>query len=202
MNLKNELAERFSELGIRETVIQSINFYLSLLNEHDTATYEHSCRVGLLASRIADYEGLELKPSLYAGLLHDIGKIFVDNTILRKLEITSEEYETIKKHVIHSYEMLCEDYPFSAEIVVRHHQFSEEPYPKELPTGRFSKEANEVIEKHARIVSIADFFDALTTRAPKYAVDLNDPRAIKHLMISQNPTQKELIERLYNAEIL
>jgi HD-GYP domain-containing protein (c-di-GMP phosphodiesterase class II) len=107
-----------------------------------------------------------LKRLYRASPLHDIGKISIDDAILRKPGwLTPEEYEEIKKHTVVGHEILelasknlpYADYlPMAAKIARHHHErFDGSGYPDGL--------AGQDIPLSARIVSVADVFDAITS---------------------------------------
>ncbi len=95
----------------------------------------------------------------FAGLLHDIGKIKLNQEILYKRDkLTIEEYEHVKRHVLLGVELL-KKYNFSGEIiniVEQHHEREDGTgYPKELKINEICIEA--------RILKIVDVYDALTS---------------------------------------
>ncbi len=125
----------------------------------------HSRRVALYAKGIAKEMGLppETVEKIYwAGLLHDYGKISVPDEILRKADkLTDEEYEQIKRHALMTYRILSRIH-FSREmrdiplIASEHHErWDGKGYP-------FGKKDDQ-IPLGARIIAVADVFDALTS---------------------------------------
>lgn len=122
--------------------------------------------------RLADYSSeisiaLELSPHIstvvrYGALLHDIGKIGIPDAILHKADTLSpEEFDVIKQHPVFG-ERICRPLRFGAEVgpIVRNHheQWNGTGYPDGL--------VGEAIPLGARIVAIADAFDAMTTDRP------------------------------------
>lgn len=95
-----------------------------------------------------------------AALLHDIGKIAVPADILHKSRLTEEEFKEIKNHTLYGYKILsCSDDPFlkvAADIAKEHHE-------RVNGTGYMGLVGAE-ISLAARIVSVADVFDALTSK--------------------------------------
>ncbi len=95
----------------------------------------------------------------FGAILHDIGKIFIQESILTKSgPLTDEEWKEIKLHPVTGAEMIKDiSYLTSARPVVRHHheRWDGGGYPDRL--------AGETIPLEARIVSVADSFDAMTT---------------------------------------
>ncbi len=128
-------------------------------------TKGHSVRVVKSAEKIAENMGLgesHRKSLSLAGILHDIGKIGVHAPLLEKTgELTREEFEIIKKHpvlgsaILNNIEQLREIAP-----AVKHHheKFDGSGYPDGLK--------GEEIPLHARILHVADSFDAMTTIRP------------------------------------
>ena len=135
------------------------------INSRDPYTGGHTRRVGQYALQLAEALNLSAKEKedlRLAAILHDIGKIGIDNAILRKGGVFSpEEKEIIKKHPEIGANIL-EHVDEMGEVIkgVRHHHewFDGSGYPAGLK--------KEDIPLAARIISIADVFDALTTDRP------------------------------------
>jgi putative nucleotidyltransferase with HDIG domain len=131
----------------------------------DTYTIGHSQRVANYALAIAkklDLRIEERKAILLASFLHDFGKINVENHILEKPgKLTEEEFEVIKKHPLWGIERLSDvNFPWEVKPLILHHQ------EKWDGTGYPIGLAGEKIPLGARIIAVADFFDALTTDRP------------------------------------
>lgn len=134
------------------------------IDARDDLTAGHSARVGRYSSAIAKYMGWasdERKRLYYAGLLHDYGKIGTREAILCKPgKLTPEEYEHIKEHPGHTMRILSQihfteemqDLPLIASS--HHEKMDGTGYPYGLVA--------EQIPLGSRIISVADFFDALT----------------------------------------
>lgn len=136
------------------------------LSAHDYYTYNHSVDVAVysivIAKKIYGSENREiLIQAGLGGLLHDIGKRRIDiNIINKKGALTAEEWAEIKNHPGYGMEALRELQSVPEEskcIVHQHHEnYDGTGYPNGL--------AGEQINKLARVVAIADVFDALTTK--------------------------------------
>jgi len=134
------------------------------LSSHDYYTYNHCVDVAVysivLAKKIFGEDKNLLMTAGLGGLLHDIGKRKISLTIInKKSALTPEEWDEIKRHPTYGKEFLesIPSVPNEAQrIVVEHHEnFDGTGYPVGLK--------GEDIHKMARVVSIADVFDALTT---------------------------------------
>ena len=136
---------------------------LTEVRSTDNYTFEHSVNVCILAmilGKALGYSKKNLKKIGLGALLHDIGKVGVDEEILKKSKgLTDLEYEEIKRHTTKGYELvksldlLCED---SRRIIRDHHEWvNGKGYPKGLK--------DQAIHPFARIVAICDQFDALST---------------------------------------
>jgi len=143
-----------------------LNTILTLANAidaRDPYTYRHSNNVTKYAIRIAQEMRLpkqEIENIRYAGLLHDIGKIGIKDGILIKSEkLTEEEYAEIKLHPLKGEEII-KSLPFLHKVtkIIRHHheRFDGKGYPDCI--------MGENIELGARILALADAFDAMTTK--------------------------------------
>lgn len=129
----------------------------------DDYTFSHSVNVCILSLIIGiglGYSGDRLRELGVGSILHDIGKVMVPNDILKKpYQLTSEEFEEIKKHTYYGYEILKNTSGISmtaSYIALEHHErIDRSGYPYQL------KDDN--IHKAARIVAVSDVYDALTS---------------------------------------
>ncbi len=158
---RNRLLER----ELQDTFTSIVRSLISLLAAKDPYTGEHSGALLLMAEQLArqcelsDDEIFDVK---VAALLHDIGKIGVPESILRKPErLTPEEKNEMDKHVIYGYRAL-ENMPKLSrvrEMVYHHHEWWDGGgYPNHLQ--------GEQIHLGGRIVSVVDAFDAMTSDRP------------------------------------
>ena len=137
----------------------------SSIDAKDPYTCGHSDRVARVAVRLAQELGCDQKTveTIYlSGLLHDIGKIGIDDSVLRKPgKLTDEEYEHIKTHVRIGHRILLDLKKLDdvLPVVLYHHEsWDGSGYPGRL-TG-------EEIPLPARIVAVADAFDAMGSDRP------------------------------------
>lgn len=128
-------------------------------------TRGHSDRVTRFSGEIARILGLpedEVERIRVGGLIHDIGKIVIDEEILNKpTALTQAEYEIMKTHARHGYELL-KGIPQLEEILpglqFHHERLNGEGYPHGI--------AGDEIPMIARVITVADSFDAATTVRP------------------------------------
>lgn len=132
------------------------------LRHYDDSTYAHSMNVGLLCNVFADWLELgeeEKKTLTVAGILHDIGKTRVPLEIIQKpAKLSEEEYQIIKKHTEYGFAILTEnklDYHIRYTALQHHERMDGSGYPLGL--------AGNHIDEYARIVSIIDVYDAMTS---------------------------------------
>jgi HD-GYP domain-containing protein (c-di-GMP phosphodiesterase class II) len=153
--------------------IDSLRSLIGNLSFHDFYTYDHSINVSMYCIQI--YKAInpkatrkELTHAGLGGLLHDLGKIKIPTNILNNPGgLSEEDYQTIKKHPDFGLELLlgghCEvnsdiDLKIIARVVHEHHEnFDGTGYPKKL-------KGKDEIHLLARVCTIADFFDAITTK--------------------------------------
>ena len=136
------------------------------LQNYDDYTYKHCLRVAMLSTGIANELHLshdDIKEVILAALLHDIGKSNIDHEIIVKPgRLTDEEFDKIKKHPYIGYHILKQSGGYSANVLsgVLFHQekFDGTGYPTGL--------AGKKIPLVARILTVADVFDALTSNRP------------------------------------
>jgi putative nucleotidyltransferase with HDIG domain len=132
------------------------------IDAKDEYTRGHSIRVAKYSKMIAERMGLapeQCEDIYYMGLLHDIGKIGVPNEIINKpTKLTDEEYGVIKTHPATGYDILAEikSRPDLATGARWHHErYDGKGYPDHM-TG-------EEIPLEARIIAVADSYDAMTS---------------------------------------
>lgn len=128
----------------------------------DDHTYTHSVNVSLLCNVFGqwlEFDKEKLKNITVAGLIHDIGKTKVDSKILNKPgKLTAEEFEEIKKHTIYGFRMIEKhdiDNDIKLAVLMHHEKYDGSGYP----TGIRANQINDF----AKIVSIADIYDAMTS---------------------------------------
>ena len=149
----------------REFMFKMVQALVSAIDAKDPYTCGHSARVALIARRIAEEMGLseeECDQVYMAGLLHDVGKIGVaDRVLLKPGRLTDEEFNEIKKHPSVGYRILrhLKKLSFALPGVLYHHErIDGRGYPEGLK-GRD-------IPLIARIIAVADSFDAMASNRP------------------------------------
>jgi len=132
------------------------------LETRDSETHGHSERVVSYSLRLGREYGLnseEMKALEFGSLLHDIGKIGVPDSILRKpAKLTEEEWVRMREHPVHGQQILrgIEFLQGAARVVAQHHEkWDGTGYPLGLRA--------EDIDINARIFAVADAFDAITS---------------------------------------
>jgi putative nucleotidyltransferase with HDIG domain len=144
---------------------QGILLILSQFISKDKYTQNHSFRVSVYATRMASQMGFstqEIEDVRAAALLHDLGKLEVSREILYKAaRLTAEEYDHVKKHVEYGVEMLQPvGGPLSRviPIILCHHD--------KFDGKGYHPNQGEEIPLAARILSVADAYDAMTSDRP------------------------------------
>ena len=205
-NSEEQLEGMFIELRINKTNQDSVMNHLNILKRKDKDSYEHSIRTGILLTKIAKHMHLNKKASFYSGTLHDIGKILIDPEILKKTEnFTEKDMKEMKKHPMYTYQILRGVHEYSAVIALRHHKFQENAYPKIVPNFKipFSKNSEVWINTYARLLCLADSYDAMTTRindkfGEKRKLTQNE---VKSILLEKNKDIGYLIEDFYDNKI-
>ncbi len=128
-----------------------------------TFTHGHSSRVAEYSKKIAELAGKseeECNEIYYAALLHDVGNIGIDSDIINKDgKLTQEEYAAIKEHPTKGDKILrsISDYPYLNIGAKYHHErYDGKGYPEGLK--------GEDIPEYARIIAVADAYDAMTSK--------------------------------------
>ncbi|HKA08793.1 MAG TPA: HD domain-containing phosphohydrolase [Gemmataceae bacterium] len=149
----------------RQLFLQTITALASAIEMRDAYTGGHTARVTAYSVLVAEELGLSIKEvdQLRTGCpLHDIGKIVVDDEILRKPDkLTEEEFEIMKSHTTRGDDILkgISEMKEIRPIVRSHHErWDGMGYPDGL--------SGDAIPMLARVVGVADSFDAMTTRRP------------------------------------
>lgn len=145
---------------------QTIDSLIAAAAERDQIAQNHSERVRRYASAIAEeLDGIsaeEVRNIGYAASLHDIGKVAISSKILNKLgRLTEEEFQVMRAHSVAAVRILEKiDGLHGAIPIIRHHheRYDGEGYPDGL--------AGEKIPLGARIVSVAETYDILTSDVP------------------------------------
>ena len=163
------------------------------LRSYDDYTYRHSVNVAVISTIIGmnlEFNKIRLSELCVAAILHDIGKLQVEPDILNKKgRLTEEEYEIVKNHPTYGYEMINQRLDLSsgtkAAILLHHENEDGSGYPKGL--------CREQIYVYAKIIHVADVFDALTSKRP-YKPAYARSEAVEYLMGS--------CDRLFNREVV
>lgn len=186
VDLEDKVRERTQEL--EKSHVEIVDRLARAGEYRDDDTGQHTRRVGELSARIATELGLPrhtVRLIRMAALLHDLGKIGVpDSILLKKGKLTVEEFREMKKHCQVGASILAEGnsklLQMAERIAAAHHErFDGTGYPNGLKGDHIPIEA--------RIVAVADVFDALTSERPyKKAWD---KEAAKAEIISQSGRQ-------------
>jgi len=148
-----------------EILLEALRAIISTLEEKDPYTHGHSIRVAEYAVALADQIGLseiEIREVELSALLHDIGKIGIpDHVLLKPARLTRAEFEIMKSHPVRSariLEKISALHNLIPGIEYHHERFDGLGYPEGLK--------GEAIPLYARIILIADTFDAMTSTRP------------------------------------
>ncbi len=185
----SELAETFNQMAShieeyverlklaaeenRELFLGSIRMLAAAIDEKDPYTRGHSGRVAKYALIIGDSLGMtaeELDRLRISALLHDVGKIGVDDRVLKKPgKLTDEEFDLMKQHTIKGANIMrgvAQLKDMLPGIELHHERMDGEGYPYGLHGPQ--------IPLMARVIAVADTLDAITTNRPyQSAMDLN-----------------------------
>lgn len=147
---------------LRETSVNMVRALVNAVDQKDSYTSGHSVRVGYYATLLGQSLGFEENDQemlRWSALLHDVGKIGIRDDVLNKTgKLSPDEWNHMKEHPVRSHEVLQEVPQLTKALdgVLHHHEhFDGSGYPEGL--------AGEEIPLQARIIQIADIFDALTS---------------------------------------
>ena len=147
---------------LRDSSMDTVRTLVTAVDQKDPYTSGHSNRVGYYAKLLAaelGFDAEQLRTLEWSALLHDVGKIGIRDDVLKKCgRLTKAEFEHIKEHPLRGYDVLKHN-PHMQDLldgVLHHHErFDGKGYPGGL--------LGEDIPLQARIIQVADIFDALTT---------------------------------------
>lgn len=132
------------------------------IRDYDDATFTHSVNVSIICSIFAEWLKLSKEDTnilRLSGLFHDIGKMNIPNEILlKKDKYTEEEYRIMQTHVTEGYEILKDlpiDYRMKLSALQHHERCDGSGYPNGIKGGK--------INSFAKIIAIADVYDAMTS---------------------------------------
>ena len=170
-NLMTDQVERYindlhsSVAENRALFLGTVKSLAAAIDGKDPYTRGHSERVARFSMAIAERLGLpdeEIEKIRVSALLHDVGKIGIDDSVLKKpAALTDEEYEIMKTHPQKGYKIMSQIpgiTEFLPGMYMHHEMVNGEGYPQGLK--------GDEIPLQALIVSVADTFDAMTTDRP------------------------------------
>lgn len=162
-----------------EVLLEALRAIISSLEEKDSYTHGHSIRVAEFSVYLAEESGLsevEIREVELCALLHDIGKIGIpDNVLLKPARLTRAEFEIMKSHPVRSGRILEKISALRNLIpgILHHHErFDGLGYPDGMK--------GEDIPLYARMILIADTYDAMTSTRP-YRLALDKQVAFEEL---------------------
>jgi putative nucleotidyltransferase with HDIG domain len=167
-------------IEMREMFTQTIGALAEAVDKRDPFTSKHSKNVQLIAvdiGRVMRVSEAELEALEWGGLLHDVGKIGVsDDVLLKKERLTREERMKMNAHPVKGAEIIAPVKKLAPELpIIRHHHewYNGSGYPDRL--------IGDEIPKLARILHVADAFEAMTAARPYRMTPLTREQAIGEL---------------------
>ncbi|MEO7540214.1 MAG: HD domain-containing phosphohydrolase [Pyrinomonadaceae bacterium] len=182
----------------RELFVGTVKALAAAIDGKDKYTRGHSERVSRISVAIGKRMGMpddELETLRISALLHDVGKIAIDDSILKKPgALTDAEFEIMKTHPQRGYKIMSQIpamKDFLPGMYMHHEMVNGKGYPQAL-TG-------DQIPLQAKIVSVADTFDAMTIDRP-YSKGMDLPSALERLRaLVDTRYQSEVVEALIDA---
>ncbi len=173
------LSRLLSSAIFENNLMECLSIILHAIKTKDITTYWHSLRVAQFADKIAsalDYKTLDRKKVILTALLHDVGKLGIDDAVLTKPGILdNEEWKEMKGHPnigANIVKMLPKLMPISRYIRLHHERYDGNGYPDKLRKTD--------IPLVSRVISVADAYDAMTHKRP-YRTPLSKRQALAEL---------------------
>jgi hypothetical protein len=170
--------QRFVE--VREMFTETVRSLAEAVDKRDTFTSGHSHRVQSIAmdiGRVMKVSDDDLEALEWGGLLHDIGKIGVpDSVLLKQARLTSQERAAMNAHPALGAEIIAPVHRLAPELpIIRHHHewFNGSGYPDRL--------VGDDIPRLARILHVADAFEAMISARPYRMTPLTPTQALAEL---------------------
>ncbi len=180
---------------------EAIAVDIDALKVSDEYTFKHSVDVASIAMIIARQSGMSDKEVCQigvAGLLHDLGKAEIPNEILNKTDrLTEEEFSIMKTHPVKGYNILKNRPDIAPEILLGVLQHHEKICGGGYPMGVSS----EKISPYAKIIAVADIYDALVTERP-YKKGFTPRDAVEMIMAMTSELDLTVIKVFLNSVIL
>ena len=174
---------------------------IGMLKVSDEYTFKHSVDVATIGMVIASKYGMTKKQVHdigIVGLLHDIGKSKIPNEVLNKAgKLTDEEFAIMRQHPVIGYHILQEKKNVPKEImegVLEHH---EKINGKGYPIGL----SGEKINPYAKVIAVADIYDALVTERP-YKKPMTQRDAVEMIMTMTDEIEINVMKSFLNSVIL
>ena len=184
---------------LQEASIAMVRTLVTTVDQKDAYTCGHSVRVGYFARLLGERLGLgasDLQMLEWGALLHDIGKIGIRDDVLKKQgKLTKEEFDHMKEHPARSYRVVRAVPQLEGAVlgVLHHHEhYDGGGYPDGL--------AGEDIPLQARIIQIADVFDALTSTR-SYRKAFGWEKALEIMQDEAGRTVDPNLQRLFETLI-
>lgn len=162
INVDNMLAPTMKLLSEEGNTTFGVFDMLHNMRQFDDLTFTHSMNVALISNVFARWLGLseeEARLATACGMLHDIGKLKIDDSIIKKPgKLTDSEYARIKAHPVEGYKILQHqniNEHIKNAALMHHEKCDGTGYPLKL-TG-------EKIDNYAKLISIVDVYDAMTS---------------------------------------
>lgn len=172
-NNLNDIVKKGAPIDVRQSLEQTTKLFetgknnfsffsmLHNMRQYDDLTYAHMMNVALICRVLAEwlhFSEADIEMATLCGLFHDIGKLAIPDSIIKKPDkLTDEEYKIIKTHTKEGYDILLKQNindHIKMAALMHHERCDGSGYPLGLSSGK--------IDKFAKLVSIADVYDAMT----------------------------------------
>ena len=194
VNIANELTDSI----LRD---DAVAIELGMLNVSDEYTFRHSVDVAALSIMIGKTLGLpveKIRELGISGLLHDVGKAKIPAEVLNKPgKLNDDEFALMKQHTLFGLQILKEKNTFNEPILMGVLQHHEKLNGRGYPQGM----SGNAVSEYARIISVADIFDALIAKRV-YKDPLAKAETLEMMMGMTQELDRDVLQAFINTVIL
>ncbi|MCU0679074.1 MAG: HD domain-containing protein [Planctomycetes bacterium] len=197
MRINTLINKKIMDYSPNGRLAHTAKFFLAICEINHKPVKQHSQRVALLGESVAKKLKMDAKATLFAGLLHDIGKVVLPPSLFDGHDISDEEYAKVKKHALRGFRILKELHYFVALCAGLHHKLYKHGYglsPNDFPK-RWSKKTIKKLIAISIVISVCDDIDASMNRRTKLRNNNNHKaKTLAERLMEKYPGQELIVK--------